>query len=433
MVVKRNTLFSMALKAVGLATSLLIVPITLHYLDSETYGVWLAMSSILFWIAISDFGLTNGMRNYLTEAISIGDYVRARSYISTTLVVLSVIAVALLAVFLLVQSMFDMQAVFNTRAVADSTLRQSLIVAVSLTLVTFVARTIGYVFIALQKYAMSDLLTTLGSVLALLVILSLTKFHNGGLFTLVLAFTGVPVLVYAAASLPVFNRYKALRPDLQSVNTAFAWQVASKGLGFFVIQITSCLVIFGSSNIFIVRYCGPEEVTSYNIAYKFFNLLVVAYTIILAPMWNAYTDAYVKGDHEWIRGAFRRSFHFWLLSVGGGAAMLVFSGWFYRLWVGNEVTVPLATSVCTLLFLSFYNLNNCATYLLNGLNKIRMQIITSVAGTLLYIAMVLGFAGNHGTQGIVLSMALVYAAMAGVHFYQCRLIVGCKAKGIWDK
>ena len=77
-VLKKNILMSAVLKMVGLATSLLIVPITIGYLDKEVYGVWMTMTSVLFWIGTFDIGLGNGMRNYLTEAISKQDYSLAR-------------------------------------------------------------------------------------------------------------------------------------------------------------------------------------------------------------------------------------------------------------------------------------------------------------------------------------------------------------------
>ena len=46
-VLKKNILMSAVLKMVGLATSLLIVPITIGYLDKEVYGVWMTMTSVL--------------------------------------------------------------------------------------------------------------------------------------------------------------------------------------------------------------------------------------------------------------------------------------------------------------------------------------------------------------------------------------------------
>lgn len=51
MMLRKNILFSAILKVIGLCSSLLIVPITLEYLSSEVYGIWLTMSSVLYWFA----------------------------------------------------------------------------------------------------------------------------------------------------------------------------------------------------------------------------------------------------------------------------------------------------------------------------------------------------------------------------------------------
>ena len=78
-----NILFSGLLKLIGLCTSFLIVPVTLGYLDNESYGLWMTISSIGYLVFSFDIGLGNGMRNYLTAAISSNDYETARIYVSS--------------------------------------------------------------------------------------------------------------------------------------------------------------------------------------------------------------------------------------------------------------------------------------------------------------------------------------------------------------
>lgn len=95
-----NILYSSILKIISLSTSLLIVPITINYLNNEVYGIWMTITSILFWINTFDIGLGNGMRNYLTEAISQKDYSLGKRYISTTLSLLTLIALVIGLLFL---------------------------------------------------------------------------------------------------------------------------------------------------------------------------------------------------------------------------------------------------------------------------------------------------------------------------------------------
>lgn len=428
-----NILYSSILKIISLSTSLLIVPITINYLNKEVYGIWMTITSILFWINTFDIGLGNGMRNYLTEAISQKDYSLGKKYISTTLSLLTLIALVIGVIVLIPLLTIDFNKFFNTEAISNFDLRNTMIVAISFTLCNFVLKNIGFIYVAMQKYAINDFLSVLGNVLSLGIIFLLTKFTSGHLIYVVLAYTATQCIIFCLAAIPLFKNHPELRPAFRFFDKSLSQKIVGKGLGFFVIQISSCLVIFGAANMFITQFCGPAAVTTYNIAYKFFNLLVIAYTIILSPMWNAYTDAYVKGDMKWIEQTFNRALKLWGLSVVGGMAMLAGCQIFYHLWVGEKVIVPFTVSLCTLIYVCFFNLNNCVTYLINGLNKIRVQIITSLVFTALYIGIVLLLGKKLGIEGVVLSMAGSYACMSLIHLYQCRLLIKEKAKGIWNK
>lgn len=428
-----NILFSGFLKIVGLLTSLVIVPITINYLNNEVYGIWMTITSILYWITTFDIGLGNGMRNYLAEALATNDTKLGKKYISTTMLLLSLIALSMAIVLLYPLITINFNSFFNTNAIAGNELRMAVVIAVGFTLMNFVLKNIGMIFVAMQKYAINDLLSISGNVIALILIYILTKVTTGNLVLVVLAYTMTSCVAFLLAAIPLFWKHPELKPSLRFFDKSLGKKIVGKGFGFFVIQISSCLVIFGAANFFITQSCGPAAVTTYNIAYKFFNLLVIAFTIILAPMWNAYTDAYVKGDMQWIKATFNKALKFWVLSICGGLGMLLICNLFYKLWIGNMVNVPLSVSASTLVYVCFFNLNNCATYLINGLNKIFVQIIISLAVTTLYIITVLAFGRKLGVEGIVLSMAASYAVMSVVHLYQCRKLINGKADGIWNK
>lgn len=428
-----NILFSGFLKIVGLLTSLVIVPITINYLNNEVYGIWMTITSILYWITTFDIGLGNGMRNYLAEALATNDTKLGKKYISTTMLLLSLIALSMAIVLLYPLITINFNSFFNTNAIAGNELRMAVVIAVGFTLMNFVLKNIGMIFVAMQKYAINDLLSISGNVIALILIYILTKVTTGNLVLVVLAYTMTSCVAFLLAAIPLFWKHPELKPSLRFFEKSLGKKIVGKGFGFFVIQISSCLVIFGAANFFITQSCGPAAVTTYNIAYKFFNLLVIAYTIILAPMWNAYTDAYVKGDMQWIKATFNKALKFWVLSICGGLGMLLICNLFYKLWIGNMVNVPLSVSASTLIYVCFFNLNNCATYLINGLNKIFVQIIISLAVTTLYIITVLAFGRKLGVEGIVLSMAASYAVMSVVHLYQCQKLINGKADGIWNK
>lgn len=431
---RNNILLSSVIKFAGLCTSFLIVPITLTYLAPEQYGIWMTLSSILFWFSFFDVGLGNGMRNYLAQAIAEKDFRKGRTYLATTLSMLLAIALCLAVLIVCLAFTLDLNKVFNTNTLANAQLREAVIIASLFTLLMFVVKNIGIVYVALQRYAANDFLLVTGNIAALLLIFICTKIEpQGNLSHVVLIFTSIPVVVFLIGAVPLFTKHPELRPTPQDIDWAFGKQLLKKGLGFFFIQITSCLVIFGGSNLFITQYMGPEAVTTYNIAYKYFNLLAIAYTIIVSPMWNAYTDAYVKKDYIWIKQTFRYALLIWGCTLIGGLVMLLFSQFFYELWIGDSVNVHMSVSISVLLYISFFNLNNCVTALINGLNKIQVQIVTSVVITILYIIVVLITGNQLGIEGIVYCMTGSYVVMSIIHLYQCRLLISQQASGIWNK
>src|SRR6201985_750004 len=68
-------------KALNILISFLSVPLTIHYLGSERYGVWLTISSLLTWMALTDFGLAgNALVNVLAETSGREDREGAQQY-----------------------------------------------------------------------------------------------------------------------------------------------------------------------------------------------------------------------------------------------------------------------------------------------------------------------------------------------------------------
>src|SRR5438034_11524886 len=57
-------------KVLTLLMGFVSVPLTVDYLGAERYGVWLTISSLLLWVALTDFGLAgNALVNVLSEAV----------------------------------------------------------------------------------------------------------------------------------------------------------------------------------------------------------------------------------------------------------------------------------------------------------------------------------------------------------------------------
>jgi O-antigen/teichoic acid export membrane protein len=104
----------------------------------------------------------------------------------------------------------------------------------------------------------------------------------------------------------------------------------SLGVQFFIINI-SVLIMLNTDNIVITQLLGPEKVTVFNVTYKLFTMISMVYIIIVTPLWSAYTDAYTKGDFEWIKSTLKVTKGVWLALSGLTLVVLFISPWFFKL------------------------------------------------------------------------------------------------------
>src|SRR5690554_1864816 len=104
---KKNILGSIFIKGASIAISLVMVPLTIEYVNPSRYGIWLVLSSIVGWFSFFNIGLTHGLRNKFAEAKAVGDESTAQTYVSTTYATLALIFGAVWIIFLLVNPFLD--------------------------------------------------------------------------------------------------------------------------------------------------------------------------------------------------------------------------------------------------------------------------------------------------------------------------------------
>src|SRR6476620_2883831 len=152
-----NVLNSFLVKILSTIVTLSLIPISLHYTDAKTYGVWLTLSSVITWVQLFDLGLSNGLANRLAVAFTNEDNKTAKQYISVTYSFLIVIAAALCAIFLSVSHFINWNKLFNTTIDKD-TLGFSVNFAFISLCLTFLLRQVNDILRAKQKHFMTAII-----------------------------------------------------------------------------------------------------------------------------------------------------------------------------------------------------------------------------------------------------------------------------------
>ncbi len=382
--VKKNILASIILKGLDVTVYLLIVPATLGYLNEYEYGIWLTLNSILMWINSFDIGLGNGLRNRLAEALASGNLELGRIYVSTTFGLLLILT----SIFIIVGSManpfIDWYAILN--ASPDFVTRLDKIVYISFVIfaINFTFRFIGNVYLALQLPAVNNLLILSGNLFALIGIYLITSFKGGVFIAVALIYYAAPLIVSLLAYPVTFCRlYPYLRPSLKFFRRQYLRDLFNIGIKFFFLQL-SAILLFAFANLLISRLFGPENVTPYNISYRYFSLLPMAMNLLLAPLWSATTDAYARGEMNWIKRTKRRTEFILLGALGLIIVQLFLSRPFYKIWVGSEVSIDWSISIWMAIYTGILIASLTYSSFLNGLGKLHIQVINTVAMAILF-------------------------------------------------
>lgn len=204
------------------------------------------------------------------------------------------------------------------------------------------------------------------------------------------------------------------------------------GMKFFVVQIAG-LVIFASSNIIIAKILSPAEVTPYQVAYKYFSLAIMLFTLVAAPLWSATTDAYSKDDWRWIDNVVKNMRKVMLFFFVMLLAMLAVSGWVYQVWVGDGVVVGFGLSALMAAYIAVLIFSTCYSNILFGIGKILVITIVTVIEAVAYVPLALLLGNGFGLCGIVMALLLVNVLCAVCNKLQYGFLSAGTARGIWNK
>jgi len=429
--IKKNVLESFIIKGISIIVSLMLVPLTLGYVNNEIYGVWLTLSSVLHWLTYMDVGFTLGLKNRLAEALAQKDYERGKKLVSTTYFMMIVIFVPLSVVSLFLSPHVDWCSLLNINPIyQEDVLRtvQILFVFIALQMIVnvFVAVVAAY-----QKVALSSLFNVIGQFFALIVIFLMTKFAAPSLPNLTFAYSLMPILAVATFSFWLYRgRFRESCPSFRTVELRYVKDLWGLGIKFFIIQV-QIIVLYQSTNILISHLSGPEAVTQYNIAYKVLNVIVMTYTIILSPLWPAFTDAFTKKDYTWMNRIYRK---LCLIYVGICAAIVVVvlvSPIIYRLWIGEKVMVPFILTTTIAIYTIIHCWDTLQVTLINGTGAIRLQTYVTLIGLVLHIPLSLFLGRYIGMYGVILSMCIINVIYGTFFTIQIRKILTKQAQGIW--
>lgn len=433
--VRKNTVFMFILRGISILISLLYVPLLLNTLSAPQYGVWLVITSIVSWVSLMDIGLGNGLRNKLVAAIAKNDIIECKKYISSAYAVLTIFMSFIMILFLIISGNLSWNNILNTNDISSDDLTMLVNIVFISFVIQFILNLLNSILFAFQKPALSSSLTLLSNLFSFIAVLIAVKlFRITDLLHLGTIISVTPIAVLLISTIILFaGTLKNYRPSIKYIELSKIKDTLDLGIKFFVIQIIT-IVLYQTNNILITHVVDSSAVVQYNIVYKYMNVLVMAFTIIITPIWSATTDAFVREDFDWIKKTHNILNKILLLTIGIGCIMVIFSPLVFNIWLGkNHLPIPFLTTILVFIYVSFKMAYSSYGYIINGTGKVYAQLIITLIIAILYIPFTIFMGKMLGLNGIIISSCIVNFINFLWSKIQYHKIVTKTATGIWNR
>jgi O-antigen/teichoic acid export membrane protein len=429
-ILKKNLPLNYLYKILATALIYVTVPILIKNLGTEYYGVWLTIFSLSGWVYYLNLGIGNGLKNKLTEALIINDTKTAKELIATAYVSVSFLASIILICGLLIIFFLPLKPLLNT-SINEVDLKNVFTITLFSFLISFILNLFKQLYYSLQESSTIELSLFIYQIL-IVVLLVVAGFYNKEsllIVSLIYGFSSVLVGIYFTYKF--FDKHKYLLPKIKDFKKGRIKNIMNLGIQFFMIQM-SMIVILSTDNVLISYLLGPKEVASYNIVFKLFQVFLVISSITLIPYWALFTDAYLKNDIKWIQKTFKLlNYLFILLTIT--VIVFVFNAErIIELWIPEKIVISKSLIYFTALFVLIRIYGDIYNYFLNGIGKIKIQLILMVIGAIINIPLSIYFVEylKMGNEGVILASAVSLSGLVLVLPVQTFLILKRKKNGL---
>jgi O-antigen/teichoic acid export membrane protein len=339
--VARTALTSLVMRGFSVVASLLTVPLVLHHVGRERYGIWIAAIALSTLFTAADGGVTKGLIAEVAKAHGAGDRTRIRVLVSSALAAtLAFVAVFLLGVLATVR-LVDWTWAFKLSSPALGGEAAAVIATICIGYaLAFPATVYREARLGMLEGATVNLWDFAGLVAGFAGLVAAIAMGYG-LVVIAAVWAGAPVLARTSCAIVYLaGPGRDLLPSWRAVEPSACRLLVAAGSVYILYTLAQALAV-QSDQIFIARFLGAEAVTDYAVVQRLFSQPQVLVTLGLAAQWPAYAEALGRGDEAWIRRHLSRSvlaYGVFALAVGG--VLAAFCNPILRIWVGGAVQAP---------------------------------------------------------------------------------------------
>lgn len=401
-IIFKNVSLGVLYKALNLLAVFTTIPLLLNYLDTEQYGVWVTIFSIVNIIFFVDAGIGNGLKTKLSEALSLQDYSLAKTYISTAYLFISGIALIVLLIGSVFLFTIDWQELLNT-SIKNEELKVVLGLILVMVVISFVLNIFKSFYYAAQQSSKVELALLIYQLLVLGIVFVLLQYFTRNLLYVALVYGISNISIGILFTIIFFRKNKNIRPSIKYFKKEKVNDLLGLSLAFFCIQLCM-IVIFTTDNLVITNLIGPEEVTNYDIVYKLFQVVITVSVIAQDPFWALYTDAYQKKDYKWIRQTLNRLNKLFFIFIFIAIGLFFASESIIKLWIQRDLNISRNLLIFMAIFILVRVYGIIFMNFLNSIGKVKLQMWLYILGAIINLPLSIVFVTKFdlGSSGVIL-------------------------------
>ena len=398
-----STALSTVSKATGMATGLISVPLVGGYLSSDSYGIWLQMTSFVAALGPLDLGIGLGLMTVVSDAYGRDDREAARTAISTAAAMLTLIGAVVMVIFGFAYFMVPWAHVFSVHTQpAISEAGPAAAVLVGAFALGLPIGIVGTVQIAHQAGYVSSAFAIVANLISFVALVMIIVLH-GSLPILMLGMTCVGIPLALVNGWLLFRRQRPwLMPRLRDVDLKAVHPLLKTGSFFLVLQVAG-LVAYSLDNVVIAQILGAGVVKDYAIPTKLFTLAPTLMSFVLVPLWPAYRESMARGDAAWVKRTLRRSIILaGIVNIPSTIVLVAAGPFIIQIWAPAlhiQPTLLLLLGLGTWTILN--TLNGPFAMLLNGANIVGFQAACAVSMAIANVTISILLVQRIGVSGAV--------------------------------
>jgi O-antigen/teichoic acid export membrane protein len=391
---------SLFTKGVNIFASVITLPLILNSIGKERYGMMVAITSVSALISFADFGLGFGLQSKIPELVKKKDN-SLQEAVSSTFYFLLFVSIIILCVSLPLLLTIDWGSSLNlssTTAVNESL--DSVLMYTLCLLIVIPFSVVQKLQIGLQEGYYTNLWIALGNFTGVLLILLYYKANPSTPEIILFLYGTNSAFVLLNFFYEFVYKKKSLIPSITKVRVSVVKAIVTESSLFFLVQMLG-LLVFMSNNYFLIFFFGPEEVASFNIAFKLTALFLIPLEAIAPYLTPAINEALVSGDTDWIKRSTKKVIYLTLAFATVSSLLIyVLGNFILSIWVGesnilNDKTL-LAASGYILLYSS---LGSILSYIMLSTNFIRIKAAIYTIAVVLTLTSKFYFVKQFGMLG----------------------------------